>query len=262
MVRNSSSSSSADSASTGKWAIGLAGASVVSFGMYMIWKQFFSKEKEFDESADRWDSIPLVQIIHKNVSSSLKSSLFWKERIQRGHPISLLDFGGGTGLNTLSLADDPIVQNAVCADVSSSMIKVCEKKLFQEQYKAVAKKCKTLLLESDDASEIVENQFDLVLSAFVLHHVSEEEGLRLRVLRTLVQSLRDSSSALAICEFEEKVDDEQDEHHTHNHSHPMTLKIESLRESLTQLDMKVSELIRFEVNDGKWKCYVMICSHK
>lgn len=237
-----------------KWVVGSIGVvSVIGAASYFMWKHLFSRSREFDDQAANWDSRDLVQEMHKNVISSIKNSAFWKDRVRSGKRIDILDFGGGTGLNTLALAAEPIVSSAVCADVSSSMISAFNAKIASEEHKRVSLKCSSLLLQSDDAEEIKGKSFDMVLAAFVMHHLTESDGLRAKVMERLGNCTK---SAFVICEFEEK-EEGSDPHH---HSHEMQWKVDQVRPALTAIGFEVSELVRFEVNEGKWKSCVMFCT--
>ncbi|MBN2686119.1 MAG: class I SAM-dependent methyltransferase [Pontiellaceae bacterium] len=119
-----------------------------------------SEENRFDQAAEVWDSFePRVKMIR-----AISQSIF--ERVQLNPKMDVLDFGCGTGLLSLRVADQ--VKSLTGIDTSAGMLKTFEQKAAQMGLKNT----RTQWLDLTKKMAIP-GQYDLIVSSMVFHHVKE-----------------------------------------------------------------------------------------
>lgn len=95
--------------------------------------------------------------------------------------IDLADFCGGTGMFTKKVADRVNVSTALIIDINQEFLKIA---------KASGMKVKNLrILHSDIIDAKLQKEFDLVLSVFAYHHVSDDR--KERYLRNVLDGLKE-----------------------------------------------------------------------
>lgn len=119
-----------------------------------------SAENRFDQAAEEWDSFePRVKLIR-----AIGDHMF--ERIPLNAEMDVLDFGCGTGLLSLSIADQ--VKSLTGIDTSAGMLKTFEQKATQMGLQNT----QTQWLDLTQKIAIP-GQYDLIVSSMVFHHVKE-----------------------------------------------------------------------------------------
>lgn len=127
----------------------------------------------FDGVATQWDQNPGRVSLAGGVVLAIKTA------IPLDHGMRVMDFGAGTGLITLGLLPD--VESIVAVDTSTEMLRVLDEKVQSLGLPNV----KTLHCELGKTA-LPENQFDLLVSSMVLHHIPDVA----KALQTLKPCLR------------------------------------------------------------------------
>jgi len=124
--------------------------------------------ENFDSKSKTWDQhqyrVERAQVVARAIESKIPLS----------EVKTALDFGCGTGLLGLNLAD--AVGHIVLSDTSPGMIEQVNQKL------RTVRNASTLLLASDDLGR----SFDLIVSLMVLHHI-EDVGKQIACLSNAVE---------------------------------------------------------------------------
>lgn len=140
----------------------------------------------FNQMAKEYDSeerVALANIIANEVKEELDDS---KDK-------SLLDYGGGTGLVSLQLAD--LVDSVTLVDASKEMVNVAESKISElEIQNAMAR-------QADYTNEMPEPQADIILVSLVLLHIPETKN----ILQSLYYALNPGGKVI-IVDFDKKED--------------------------------------------------------
>jgi ubiquinone/menaquinone biosynthesis C-methylase UbiE len=166
---------------------------------------------DFDDKAASYDARPVVQNISKGVVLGLKAKLGLTQ------DMAVLDFGCGTGLVALQVADS--VGHVVGVDTSDGMIKAFTSKLQSADAKNVTALCCDLR-DSNALQQAVANrqegkqtptEFDLIYCSMTLHHLQDIEG----TLKLLAQYLKQGSALVAF-------DFEKSEHSMLFHPQPVS----------------------------------------
>ncbi|MBN2685362.1 MAG: class I SAM-dependent methyltransferase [Pontiellaceae bacterium] len=119
-----------------------------------------SEENRFDQAAEEWDSFePRVKLIR-----AISERMF--ERVPLNAEMDVLDFGCGTGLLSLRVADQ--VKSLTGLDTSLGMLKTFEQKAQQMGLQNT----RTQWLDLTQKIEIPE-KYDLIVSSMVFHHVKD-----------------------------------------------------------------------------------------
>ncbi|UTR12717.1 class I SAM-dependent methyltransferase [Evansella sp. LMS18] len=112
----------------------------------------------FEEMAKRYDSeerIKLAEVIVEEI----------KPELQNSRSKSLIDYGSGTGLVSLELAD--LVDSVLLADSSKQMLEVAEAKIAHREIPNAK------VLYSDFTQETPELKADIIIMSLVLLHIPD-----------------------------------------------------------------------------------------
>lgn len=151
---------------------------------------------EFDkEAAEKYDEKEHIQDFVVAVHNLLSS---WKWLSESSKPLTILDFGCGTGNHTLGIAQ--YGHNVTAADVSPEMLNKLRIKL-QDTTPLLLKKQVTLVQSKQDGSGFASEYYDAVVIIFVMHHVPANEKREL-VISNLAKTLK-PSGRLVVLELEE-----------------------------------------------------------
>ncbi|MGN7385686.1 class I SAM-dependent DNA methyltransferase [Sporosarcina sp. SAFN-015] len=133
----------------------------------------------FEQMAKRYDTeerIELAKVIVKEV----------RQELQNSKSSSLLDYGSGTGLVSLELAD--VVDSILLVDSSRQMLEVAEAKI---SHKGIAN---SKVLYSDFTQETPEMKADIILLSLVLLHIPDTE----KILQELYNTLHDGGKLIIV----------------------------------------------------------------
>lgn len=153
-----------------------------------------SSKRDFNVEAATWDEEPRRVSLANDVFRAIADT------VTLGPAMTALDFGCGTGLVTLQLA--PRVAHVVGADSSRGMLDVLEGKARSGSVGNVA----TQLVDLD-RGDVLEGEYDLVVSTMALHHIRDVPAL----LRLSAQVLKPGGR---ICLAD--LDSENGEFHANN----------------------------------------------
>lgn len=136
-------------------------------------------ENVFEQMANRYDSeerIELAKIVSEEVKTELRDSKLK----------SLIDYGSGTGLVSLALAD--LVDSVLLVDSSQQMLDVAKEKIT---HKGITN---AKVLYSDFTEETSELKADIVLMSLVLLHIPDTKA----ILKELFNVLNDGGKLIII----------------------------------------------------------------
>ena len=235
---------------------------------------------EFDhKDAEKYDRRESVRIFSEAILKLLNSMPWFSSA--KG---TILDFGCGTGVNAIRLAQQGHTVTGV--DVSQHMLNVFQQKLETETPQV---KSRITLIhqhhDNDSPPETIKrNSFNVALCLLVLHHVESKK--QQEVLQTVVSSLMEGGR-LVVVEFEEtprsiaireafRQDNHQQEEdkttdastveHNSHHHHDHSIEWMSRQALITWLEaagMTVSESKLFVVpmqEQGTMDCYYVIAT--
>jgi ubiquinone/menaquinone biosynthesis C-methylase UbiE len=117
---------------------------------------------EFDLKADSWDNNPMHFDRSKKIAENIRKV------IPLNTGMTALEFGAGTGITSFLLKDS--VKEIIMMDNSEGMVRTMENKIKLTGVTNL--KALNFDLEKNDWTG---NQFDLIFSQMVLHHVSDTE---------------------------------------------------------------------------------------
>ena len=120
--------------------------------------------ERFDRLAADWDDSPMRMEIARAVTAAISHA------IPIHGDMDVLDYGCGTGLVALSLADR--AGQVVAADSSEGMIGVLREKISRLAISNVQPLCIDL-----SAEQRLDRRFDLVYTSMVLHHIPDTESI-------------------------------------------------------------------------------------
>ncbi|WP_377890650.1 class I SAM-dependent methyltransferase [Alkalihalobacillus sp. R86527] len=177
----------------------------------------------FEQMANRYDTeerIELANIIVKEV----------KAELQHSTTKSLLDYGSGTGLISLELAE--LVDSILLVDSSKQMLEVAEAKISRKGI------LNSSVLYSDFTQETPELKSDIIIMSLVLLHIPDTT----KILQELFTILNDGGK-LMIIDFDknEKI------------SHPKVhngFSHEELQEKLEEVGFQSNEIKTFHHGKG------------
>jgi ubiquinone/menaquinone biosynthesis C-methylase UbiE len=115
---------------------------------------------EFDIKAAEWDNNPM----HLERSAAIVKNL--RRRVRLDKKMSVLEFGAGTGITSFLLKD--LVGKIIMMDSSAEMVNIMADKIEREKIRNL--KPVFFDLEKKDWTG---QQFDLIISQLVLHHISD-----------------------------------------------------------------------------------------
>lgn len=115
---------------------------------------------EFDLKAKEWDINP----VHFERSEAIYNKL--REKIIVGQRMKALDFGAGTGILGLMLAD--MFKSVTLMDSSVEMVKIMNYKVDTGKFKNVFPVCFDLLNQ-----DYQDKSFDCIITQLVLHHIKD-----------------------------------------------------------------------------------------
>jgi len=118
--------------------------------------------KRFDKEAIKWDDLPRRVSLAKKVVNNIKPFVNNKK---------ILEFGCGTGLVGLNLAND--TNKIVGIDTSQKMVEMFNKKAKKLNLNAYA--------YQEDIFNINE-KFDMVISSMTIHHIKDIKALSKKLL--------------------------------------------------------------------------------
>src|SRR5699024_135193 len=128
------------------------------------------EKNHFEQMAKKYDSedrVELAKIITKEVRPELKNS---KSK-------SLLDYGGGTGLNSLELSE--LVDSVLLVDSSQQMLDIAETKIANKKIK------NSNVLHADFTEKSFKLKADIILMSLVLLHIPDTQKILKEVYNTL-----------------------------------------------------------------------------
>jgi putative AdoMet-dependent methyltransferase len=115
----------------------------------------------FEEKAKDWDANERINKLAAAITASIL------EQVPLHGQMTVLDFGGGTGLISAGIA--PRVNRIVAVDTSQAMLdKLAEKTDLKDKVEVV---CRDILENPLDL------RFDLIVSAMTMHHVEDTSRL-------------------------------------------------------------------------------------
>ncbi|MCM3162280.1 class I SAM-dependent methyltransferase [Metabacillus litoralis] len=172
----------------------------------------------FEEMAKRYDTeerMELAKVIVKEVRTELQNS----------HSKSLLDYGSGTGLVSLEMAD--LVDSVLLVDSSKEMLEVAKAKI---SHKAITN---AKVLYSDFTQETHELKADIVFMSLVLLHIPDTK----KILQELFNILNQDGKLII-------VDFDKNDHIHHPKVHNGFLH-EELKEMLHEVGFKSVDMKTF-----------------
>jgi len=119
---------------------------------------------EFDVKAADWDTNPM----HLERSAAIVKNLL--KRIPLDRKMSVLEFGAGTGITSFLLKDQ--AANIIMIDSSAGMVRIMADKVEKEKIRNLKPVLFDLVKE-----EWIGQQFDLIISPLVLHHISDIDSV-------------------------------------------------------------------------------------
>lgn len=133
--------------------------------------------RNFDEVAATWDEQPG----RVKVMGDIAATLF--DRISLTAGMDVMDFGCGTGLLSLRMADR--VKSLTGVDTSAAMLEQFEQKATELELSNV----RSLQVDLDRGADIP-GQYDLIVSSMVFHHIENIEDVLARLHEALKPSGR------------------------------------------------------------------------
>ena len=118
------------------------------------------ENRNFDTAAATWDENPGRVKVANDVARAIR------ETVKLAPDMDVLDFGCGTGLLTLQLQHQ--VRTITGIDSSQGMIDILGAKIKKQGLRNV----KTRLIDLDQG-DVLEGQYDLVVSSMTLHHIRD-----------------------------------------------------------------------------------------
>lgn len=146
-------------------------------------------QDKWEESADWYDSMPEVKESVRGYTNIVEEQEWWKPGLK------VLDYGCGPGDALIMLG--PEISEGVGYDLSTAMVKRAQEKV---EAAGLADKVNIKKLGSGAAEDIVGQQADLVICAYVLHHVEGDEGVKAKVFQRLCDATKAGGNFM-ICEF-------------------------------------------------------------
>ena len=143
-----------------------------------------NKKDLFEHKSKSWD------MNSKRVKNAKEISSLIVKNINLDKDMTIMDFGTGTGLLSYFIA--PLVKKIVAVDNSPSMLDEFEKKsiLFDSE---------TEIIQKDLSTDIIDRQFDGIISSMTIHHIEEIKALFQKFYTMLPQN-----GFIAIADLEEE----------------------------------------------------------
>lgn len=133
----------------------------------------------FNDQANEWDTdskIALMGLLAKKTADALELD----------KPIDILDFGCGTGLFGLEFID--YANTLVGVDTSPGMLEVFKRK--------IGDRCQVRSLQVDLETDDLHETFDLIVSSMTFHHLTDPQGIILKL-----KSMLNEGGRLAIIDL-------------------------------------------------------------
>ncbi|WP_031434670.1 class I SAM-dependent DNA methyltransferase [Methylomarinum vadi] len=115
----------------------------------------------FKEKAQDWDANDMVRGLSTGIANAIQANVALDETLQ------VMDFGAGTGLIALQIADK--VNKVTAVDVSQAMLDKLQAKA--ELHGKVEALCQNIL------EQPLGIRFDLIVSAMAMHHVEDTDKM-------------------------------------------------------------------------------------
>lgn len=154
-------------------------------------------QEKWNNSADWYDKMPEVDESANFYVSLLKNQDWWTPGL------TILDYGCGPGHALIKLGPD--LAKGVGFDLSPAMIKRCKEKAKDAK---LEHKLEFKQLKSERGEDIEGEEEDIVLCAYVLHHVSGDEDAKHEVFDRLCDATKPGGHFM-ICEFESEFSKEK-----------------------------------------------------
>lgn len=146
-------------------------------------------QEKWNKGAEWYDKEPAVAESVKFYCNLLKTRGGWEPGKK------VLDFGCGPGKALLLLGSE--LKEGVGYDLSPAMIKFCKEKAKEAR---LEEKLTFKQLESEEAKDIEGEEADVVICAYVLHHVDGGKEVQHRAFGRLCDATV-SGGTLLVCEF-------------------------------------------------------------
>jgi len=130
-------------------------------------------KRDFDAEAATWDEKPERVRLAAQVTTAIASS------IPISKEMKALDYGCGSGLVTLGLL--PLLGQITGADSSKGMLDVLARKALDRGLNNVS----VLHIQSGEALDGLEGNFDLIVSSMTMHHIEDVPSLIGNLVRLL-----------------------------------------------------------------------------
>lgn len=137
----------------------------------------------FDEKAADWDAGDMKQQLSRAIGAAIVA------QVPLNAAMNVMDFGAGTGLICSHIA--PKVHKITAVDISPAMLtQLAAKPELQGKVETV---CQDILAQP------LSRQFDLIVSAMAMHHVSDTKAM----LQSFAQHLK-SGAQVALADLDEE----------------------------------------------------------
>lgn len=138
-----------------------------------------SNKEIFQRMANKYDNEERELLANK-ITNELKIQIKdWENK-------SVLDYGGGTGLVSLPLAND--VKHLTISDISENMLDVVQSKIDKNSYKNVSTKHIDYLNQKDS------EKYDVIIVSLVLLHIKETK----KIIDALISHLKPQGTLLIV----------------------------------------------------------------
>jgi ubiquinone/menaquinone biosynthesis C-methylase UbiE len=191
----------------------------------------------FDEAASSWDEKPGRIELAKKLFNTIK------KRVQISPEMRVMEYGCGTGLVSVMMAEE--VKELTAVDSSEGMIKVLSKKVEDLQLDNVRPSQADLRSEASPSTDL-----DLIYSSMVMHHIPETE-----LLLDKFQSLLKDGGKLIIVDLDEEDGDfhKGSEPVPHSGFNQAELKAKMKASGFKTVDSEIVHIMNKEVEEGKEK---------
>jgi 2-polyprenyl-3-methyl-5-hydroxy-6-metoxy-1,4-benzoquinol methylase len=131
-----------------------------------------TEQRDFNAVAATWDENPGRVQMARNVAGAIRKTIPLRK------DMDVLDFGCGTGLLTLQL--QPLVRHITGVDSSQGMLDILGAKCRSQGLPNV-----TTVLADLDRGDLLEGEYDLVVSSMTFHHLRDVQPVLLQFFQHL-----------------------------------------------------------------------------